>query len=149
MPWEPISSLYPIRSGCYDWMLCYDALKEPLARFWRQPLLLGFTIMCANLFHLTCREDHILWYELVVHDGKLGQLYPLHSRHRMVTSTPIELDIIRRVAIWGGQRQKITSSEYMDIPALLKFRRNCLFLKLSPKSGPSSPRDDYGQISGS
>ena len=49
----------------------------------------------------TCGEHNVLGDELVVHDGELGQLYALHARDGVVPSTPVELNVIRRVTIWN------------------------------------------------
>jgi len=48
---------------------------------------------------LTCGEDDVLGDEVVAHDGELRQLDLVHARHRVVSSSPVELDVVGRVAV--------------------------------------------------
>lgn len=57
----------------------------------------------------TCREDHVLGDQFVVHDGELRQLYSLHPRHSSISTSPVELNVISGVAIYRGQTQVLQS----------------------------------------
>lgn len=48
---------------------------------------------------ITCGEDHILRDEFVIHNGELGQFDLVHPRHGVVSSPPVELDVICGVAV--------------------------------------------------
>lgn len=49
----------------------------------------------------TCGEDHVLGDEIVAHDVELGQLDALHPGDGVVAAAPVELNVIRCVAIWN------------------------------------------------
>lgn len=55
---------------------------------------------------ITCGEDHVLRDEFVIHDGELGQFDLVHPRHGVVTSPPVELNVIRSVAVWKEAQRK-------------------------------------------
>lgn len=44
-------------------------------------------------------EDHVLGDELVVDDGELRQLYPVHTRHGAFSASPVKLNVVCGVAI--------------------------------------------------
>lgn len=54
--------------------------------------------MHLNLF-VTCGEDDILGDEFMIHNGELGQFDLVHTRHSIVSSSPVELNVICSVAI--------------------------------------------------
>lgn len=62
------------------------ATDENTRRVFRPPLRTG-------------GEDHVLGDELVVHDGELRQLYPVHTGHGAVSASPVKFDIVCGVAV--------------------------------------------------
>lgn len=63
---------------------------------------------------VTCGEDDILGDELMIHDGELRQLDLVHPRHSIVSSSPVELDVICSVTIWHREQEllRIVNSLY-------------------------------------
>lgn len=59
----------------------------------------------------TCGENHVLGDELVVHNGELGQLNPVHACHRVVPPPPVELDVVGGVAVLEGETGSQTDSQ--------------------------------------
>ena len=49
--------------------------------------------------NITCGEDDILGDELMIHNGELGQFNLVNPCHSIVSSSPVELDVICRVTI--------------------------------------------------
>lgn len=52
--------------------------------------------------NITCGEDDILGNELMIHNGELRKLDLVHPGDSVVSASPVELDVIRGVAIWDG-----------------------------------------------
>lgn len=70
---------------------------------------------CVSPFGaVTCGEDDILGDELMIHDGELRQLDLVHPRHSIVSSSPVELDVICSVTIWHREQEllRIVKSLY-------------------------------------
>lgn len=72
-----------------------------------------YCVSCLFLFSLllaiTCGEDDILGDELMIHNGELGQFNLVHPRHSIVSSSPVELNVICSITICDGmQRRGIT-----------------------------------------
>lgn len=55
---------------------------------------------------ITCGEDDILGDELMIHNGELGQFNLVHPRHSIVSSSPVELNVICSVTIWEGTENR-------------------------------------------
>lgn len=48
---------------------------------------------------ITCGEDNVLRDELMIHNGELGQFNLIHPGHSIVSSSPVELDVICSITI--------------------------------------------------
>lgn len=61
--------------------------------------------------NITCGEDDILWDEFMIHDGKLGQLNPVHPCHSTDSSSPIEFNVVRGITVWKKEQVSVGTAE--------------------------------------
>lgn len=56
---------------------------------------------------ITSGEDNVPGNQFIIYDGKLGELDASHSGHSCVAPFPVELDVVRGVAIcsWGTHKK--------------------------------------------
>lgn len=66
-----------------------------------KPDLLSFIKWCESCLFLaiTCGEDDILGNKLMIHNGELGQFNLVHPCYSIVSSSPVELNVICSVTI--------------------------------------------------
>lgn len=49
--------------------------------------------------NITCGENNILGYELMIHNGELGKFNLVYSCHSISSSSPVEFNVICSVTI--------------------------------------------------
>lgn len=66
---------------------------------------------------ITCGEDNILGDKFMIHNGELGQFNLVHPCHSVISSSPVEFNVISGITIW--YRGQTSTNVFINMTYLL------------------------------